>query len=61
LVRELEEFAAAVRGEPSQIVSAAEASRAVGVAQEIARQIESRIALWGETKAAASWGARSSS
>jgi predicted dehydrogenase len=61
LVRELEEFAAAVRGEASQIVSAAQASRAVGVAQEITRQIESRVALWGETKAAASWGARSSS
>jgi predicted dehydrogenase len=61
LVRELEEFAAAVRGETSHLVTAAQASHAVGVAQEIARQIESRIALWGETKAAASWGERSSS
>ena len=61
LVRELEEFAAAVRGETSQIVSAAEGARAVGVAEKIVAQIETRSAMWAETKAAASWGARSSS
>lgn len=60
LVRELEEFAAAVRGEASQMVSAADGVRAVGVAETIVAQIETRSAAWGETKAA-SWGARSSS
>jgi predicted dehydrogenase len=61
LVCELEEFAAAVRGEASQLVSADEAARAVGVAETIVAQIQARTAAWGESKAAASWGARSSS
>jgi len=61
LVRELEEFAAAVRRESSRLVLAAEGALAVGVAERILAAIEVRSASWEETKAAAPWGERSSS
>jgi predicted dehydrogenase len=61
LVCELEEFAAAVRGEKSRFVPGAEGARAVGVAERILDAIEVRSASWEETKAAAPWGERSSS
>ena len=46
LVRELEEFAAAIRGEPSALVGPAEATRSVALAERILRSIDERWQAW---------------
>ncbi len=62
LVRELEEFAAAVRGKPAQLVDAREASRSVHVAERIVASIEERRRAWDiGSGRAVSWDAPSSS
>jgi len=46
LVRELEEFAAAIRGEPSRLVGPGEATRAVALAARIRHSIDERSQAW---------------
>jgi predicted dehydrogenase len=47
LVRELEEFAAAVRGEPAGVVGAREATQAIALAERIRESIDERWGEWG--------------
>ncbi len=57
LVREIEGFAAAVRGEPADVPDAAAAARAVRLAGRVRAAIEERRALWTRATAeAAPWG-----
>jgi hypothetical protein len=62
LVRELEQFAAAVRGKAGALDGAQEASRSVRVAERIRDSIEERRRAWNSpTGSARTWDAPSSS
>jgi predicted dehydrogenase len=56
LVRELEAFAAAVRGEPSEIPGPDDGARAVRLAGRILASIEERRRIWSEGAVGARWG-----
>ena len=61
LVRELEGFAAAIRGEPSDVPDAAAGTRAVRLAGRIRAAIEERRTLWMAASDEAPWGGAPSS
>jgi predicted dehydrogenase len=48
LVRELEAFADAIRGEPSRLVGPGEATRAVALAERVRQSIDERLRSWPE-------------
>lgn len=56
LVKELEAFAAATRGEPSAIPTARDGTRAVRLAERIRASIDERRRRWAADAAEARWG-----
>jgi predicted dehydrogenase len=61
LVAELEAFGAAIRGEPSGLVTPEEGARAVRLAERILASIEERRETWAAAAARTSWGPAPSS
>jgi predicted dehydrogenase len=61
LVAELAAFGAAIRGEPSALVTPAAGARAVRLAERVVASIERRRETWAAAAAGARWGAAPSS